>query len=225
MSVPSTTSVEPHPSAFTTLWTAEQVRKLRRAGLIGQPVSTTFGGPHTSAPRFSNAGVRPGDDVFPINIRDGRLMLLGRIRVGEILRADAFVARHPDLFDPILRHPEFRRLEPHLDSATARAFWQLRLWLEDHPELDAFCPGEADEVVIAMEASPVRLDVAVPPDSVKTLRWQPSRKPARPIKHLSAAGRIERSISLQGIYRLAPDSADLLRTLILQSSQSLEGAR
>ena len=111
MSAPSTTAVEPHPSSFTTLWTAEQVRKIRRAGLMGQPVSTTIGGPHTTAPRFSRAGVRPGDDVFPINIRDGRLMLLARIRVGEILPVDAFVARHPDWFDPILRHPEFRRLE------------------------------------------------------------------------------------------------------------------
>ena len=91
--------------------------------------------------------------------------------------------------------------------------------------MDAFCPGEADEVVVAMEASPVRLDVAVPPDSVKTLRWQARRKPARPIKHLSADGRIERSISLQGIYRLAPGSADLLRTSILESSQSREGTR
>jgi hypothetical protein len=94
---------------------------------VGQPVSTRFGGPHTSAPRFSRAGVRRGDDVFPINVRDGRMMLLARIRVGEILPVDAFVARHPDWFNPILRHPEFRRLEAHLDSATTRAFWQLRL--------------------------------------------------------------------------------------------------
>lgn len=216
---------EPPPSAFTTLWTAEQVRRIRRAGLVGQPVSITFGGPHTSAPRFSRAGVRPGDDVFPINVRDGRLMLLARIRVGEILPVDAFVARHPDWFDPILRHPEFRRLEPHLDRASARAFWQLRLWLKDHPEIDGFCPGEADEVVVATEASPLRLDVVVPQDSVEALRWQPQRKPARPIKHLSADGRIERSISLQGIYRLAPDSADLLRSLSLRSAQGLEGAR
>jgi len=141
-------------------------------------------------------------------------MLLACVRVGEILPVDMFVARHPDWFEPILTHPEYRRFEPHLDSAPARAFWQLRLWLREHPEVDAFCPGEADEVVVASEASPTRLDVAVPHDSVKALRWQPRRKPARPIKHLAPDGRIERSISLQGIYRLAPDSADLLQSLI-----------
>jgi hypothetical protein len=82
------------------------------------------------------------------------------------------------------------------DIPPARAFWQLRLWLAEHPEVDAFCPGEADEVVLASEASPTRLDVAVPQVSVKALRWQPRRKPARPIKHLApTVGSSARSVS------------------------------
>jgi hypothetical protein len=157
--------------------------------------------------------------VFPISIRDGRMLVLARIQVGKILPVEV-VAEHPDWFEPVLQHPQFRRHEPHLDSPSARAFWLLRLWLDDHPQVDAFCPGEADEVVIAKESSAVRLDIAVPPETVKALQWQPRRKPARPIKHLSADGRIERSISLQGVYRLTQEGGDLLGALV-----EWEGAR
>jgi hypothetical protein len=188
--------------AFTTLWTADQVRRIKRAGIVGTPVAVTFGGPHLSAPSFARAGVRPGDDVIPVHVRDGRLVVLTSIRVAEILPVEAFVARYPGLFDPMRGHAEYQRLARNLDTAHLRAFWQLRLWLEENPEVAALCPGEATEVVVARASAPLQLDRVVPLEIVGRLRWQSGRRAERPIRHLGPDGRIERSISLQGIYRL-----------------------
>lgn len=198
-------------ATFTTLWTADQVQKVRRAGMVGQPVSMTFGGPHRSAPSFKRAGVRPGDTVLPVQVREGRLIVLCRVRVGKILSAEEFVERHPDWFEPLSLSSDFRRMAPHLGSPSGRASYLLELWLTKNQAIDAFCPGEATEVVIADQSTPVRLDEAVPADVVPALRWQSGRAPERRIKHLTTDGRIERSISLQGIYRLTPDSAARLQ--------------
>jgi hypothetical protein len=173
----------------------------------------TFGGPHLSAPSFVRAGVRAGDDVIPINVRDGQLALLSRLRVAEVLEVEDFVSRHRDWFDPMRSDAEYQRVVPYLDNDRSRAFWQLATWLRNHPEVNAFCPGEATEVVVAADSVPVQLDRIVPAGIVKALRWQSGRRPERPIKHLSPEGRIERSISLQGIYRLTEDSASLLRPI------------
>ncbi len=183
-------------AAFTTLWTADQCRRMAKAGAVGQPLAMTFGGPHRSAPRFSRAGVRPGDHVFPIRVLDGRLYVLGWLRVSTIQSAEAFVADHPDLFAAI--------------ASEAPAFMRLERWIASDPTLAALCPGEADEVLVADAATPVTLDAVVPGLSVRELRWQAGRRPERPIKHLDADGRITRTVSIQGVYRLTPASASIL---------------
>ena len=200
--------------AFTTLWTADQVRRIKRAGIVGKPIAMTFGGPHLSAPSFLRAGVQPGDEVVPIHVSRGRIIVLTSIHVADVLPVEEFVARHPAWFDPMLAHPEYRRIAPYLDNARSRAFWQLKSWLETNPEADAVCPGEATEVVVGERSAALRLDRVVPPELVLTLRWQSGQRPERPVKHLSADGRVERSISLQGIYRLTPASAEVVRSLI-----------
>ena len=182
--------------------------------MVGKTVPMTFGGPHLSAPSFIRAGVRAGDDVIPINVRDGQLALLTRLRVADVVEVEDFVGRHADWFDPIRSDAEYQRMAPFLDNDRGRAFWQLAIWLPKHPDVNAFCPGEATEVVVAGDSVPVQLDRIVPAGIVKALRWQSGRRPERPIKHLSPDGRIERSISLQGIYRLTEESADLLRPLV-----------
>ena len=178
------------------MWTGDQVRRLVKAGLVGHPLALTFGGPHQSAPRFSRAGVRPGDVVFPVRVLGGRLHVLGRLRVGAILTAEAFVATHPEQF------PSIPDSEP--------AFVRLERWIAADPAIAALCPGEADEVIVAGDATPITLDAVVPPSSVQDLRWQSGRRPERPIKHLDGDGRITRTISLQGIYRLTAGSASIL---------------
>jgi hypothetical protein len=189
--------VAPNPAAaFTTLWTGAQCRRLVKAGVVGRPLALTFGGPHQSAPRFSRAGVRPGDLVFPVRVLDGRLHVLGRLRVGAIHSAEAFVASYPENFASI--DPD----EP--------AFVRLERWIAADPTIAALCPGEADEVILADDATPITLDAVVPTPSVRDLRWQSGRRPERPIKHLDAEGRITSTISLQGVYRLTAPSASIL---------------
>ncbi len=193
--MPSASAPSP-PVAFTTFWTNDQVRRLVKAGVVGRPLALTFGGPHQSAPRFSRAGVRPNDLVFPVRVLEGRLYVLGRLRVGAILAAEAFVASHPEQFASIgLGEPAFVRLER---------------WIASDAAIAALCPGEADEVIVADDATPITLDAVVPVSSVRDLRWQSGRQPERPIKHLDADGRIMRTISLQGVYRLTAQSASVL---------------
>ncbi len=206
------------PQTFTTLWTADQVRRVKRAGLEGEPLAITFGGPHLSAPSFRRAKVAPGDAIIPIQVRDGRLYVIGRMRVSEILDVATYVARDPVRFAPIHAHPEFVRLERYVDNDDARAFWLFRIWLGENPAMDALCPGEATEVVLPSEATRIRLDRVVPPSLVTSLRWQSGRQPERAIRHLGDDGGIERSISLQGIHRLTPASAEALHSLLVEGT-------
>ena len=92
---------------------------------------------------------------------------------------------------------------------------RLEAWLKDHPDVAAFNPGEADEVVIVRDALPVAFDRLVPPSVVQRLRWQQGRGAERGIKHLDEAGLITRSLSLQGgVFRLTPATAGLLDAVI-----------
>jgi hypothetical protein len=197
--------VEGH-RAFTTLWTASQITGIRRAKLDGAPFTTTSGGPHTSAPSFTRAGVRPDDIVIPIQVKAGRLHVIAAMRVAEIVPVAEFVARQTGQFDGLREHPTFQRFLPHLDTADQQAYWLVDLWLADHPEVRATCPGEAMELVLGRSMLPIRFARVAPQDLVPTLRWQSGRGPERPIRHLAADGSIERSLTLQGIYRLTPES-------------------
>jgi hypothetical protein len=182
-------------SAFTTLWNADQCRRLATSGIVGSPLSITFGGPHQSAPRFSRAGVRPGDLVYPINVRAGRLRVLARFRVAGLIPVEALVARSPEPFR------EFDARDPLV---------ALEHWIEADPRLAAQCPGEADEVVEVTDSTRITLDALVPAPDVVALRWQSGRRPARPIKHLDPDGLITSTLSLQGVYCLANGSAAIL---------------
>jgi hypothetical protein len=186
----------PASAAFTTLWTGDQCQRLVTSGLVGEHVALTFGGPHQSAPRFSRAGVKPGDSVFPVRVAKGRLHVLARLRVRAIHSAEVFVALFPGRFESI--------------DPAAPAVVRLQQWIEANPTVAALCPGEADEVVVADDGMPITLDAVVSADRVAELRWQSERRPERPIKHLDADGRITSTISLQGIYRLTPPSASIL---------------
>jgi hypothetical protein len=67
--------------AYTTFWTHERCDTLRRLGWSGRSLEVLFGGPHISEPSFRRACVRPGDDIYPIAVRNGILSVLGRVRV------------------------------------------------------------------------------------------------------------------------------------------------
>lgn len=71
------------------------------------------------------------------------------------------------------------------------------------------CGAEAVHVT----ATPVRFDVPVPGDLLAQLTWQNRRGRTRVLKYV-VDGRLENSISLQGFYRLTPESAEALAGLV-----------
>jgi hypothetical protein len=85
-------------------------------------------------------------------------------------------------------------------------------FFQHHPELGYLAPTCTTEVVIGEEGTPIRLDVAVPPDLLERLRFR-SRRGERGLKHIQN-GRLTQAITLQGIYRLSPSSADELAALL-----------
>ena len=97
------------------------------------------------------------------------------------------------------------------------AFLRLERWIVANPAIAALCPGEADEVVVAEDATAITLAAVVPPPYVCSLRWQSGRSAERPIKHLDEHGLITRTISLQGVYRLTPPSASILEQTLLRA--------
>ncbi|MFD4913933.1 hypothetical protein ACFWNR_11985 [Streptomyces virginiae] len=63
--------------------------------------------------------------------------------------------------------------------------------------------------------SPLSFGTTVPPDLLERLTYT-SRRGERTLKYIED-GRLTRSVSLQGIYRLAPASASELRRLVLDA--------
>ncbi|MBF9070731.1 hypothetical protein I2501_22170 [Streptacidiphilus sp. NEAU-YB345] len=82
---------------------------------------------------------------------------------------------------------------------------------EDYPKLSHWRPlksGCISEVVLGAPGSPIRFDKPLPGDRLEQLTFT-SRRGERKLKYVED-GRLLRALSLQGIYRLAPSSADLL---------------
>jgi hypothetical protein len=187
--------------SYTVLWSSESCKRLKKHGVIGQPLRVLFGGEHESAPSFSRFGVEPGDSVYPVGVRQGRLYVIARMKVGAIVsigeylrifRADTGI----DLDDP--------RYD-HLDDL-----------FKEHPELEHRIPrGCVFEAALAEEGTgtPIRFNIVVPSDLLERLRFR-SRRGERGLKYVED-GLLKRSISLQGgVYRLSPESASELERLV-----------
>jgi hypothetical protein len=207
---------------FTVLWTSDLCRRIERRGLVGASPTMTFGGPHSSAPRYSRFGVSRGDTTYAVTVKDKRLYVVSRFVIERLSSAEEFVAEHPDWFAAIIaaEEPISERMaawyaENPGYEARIENFRRLDAWLGAHPEIGAFNPGEADEVVLLRDALPVAFDRLVPGPIVRQLRWQQGRRPERGVKHLDDAGGITRSISLQGgVYRLTPEAASQLAAVV-----------
>ena len=175
--------------AYTTYWSRSMVEALRALGQESARLCVLFGGPHTSLPSFRRAGVRVGDLVYPVHVAQGALYVLGSLRVTATMSLQTYISANPELFGG---------LEGGWPMAT------LENYLACHPQLAWLAPTCVDEVVLGA-GTPIRLDVQVDPAVVSQLRYR-SRRGERPLKHVTD-GRITHVIGLQGIYRLAPQSA------------------
>lgn len=65
---------------------------------------------------------------------------------------------------------------------------------------------------VHVDATPVRFDVPIPGHLLERLTWRNRVSKTRGLKYV-ADGRLERSVSLNGFYRLTPESADELAAL------------
>lgn len=82
---------------------------------------------------------------------------------------------------------------------------------EDYPKLIHWRPlksGCTSEVVLGPPGSPLRFDRPLPGEHLEHLTFT-SRRGERKLKYVED-GRLLRALSLQGIYRLAPESADII---------------
>ncbi|MFB6563876.1 hypothetical protein ACFCYH_34155 [Streptomyces sp. NPDC056400] len=77
--------------------------------------------------------------------------------------------------------------------------------------------GCVTEVLLGPPGSALGFDAAVPADLLGRLTYT-SRRGERTLKHV-VDGELVRSISVQGVYRLAADSAAELRRLVLEHSR------
>lgn len=201
-------------NAYTVFWTHDRYNTLRRLGWAGRRLETLFGGPHTSEPSFTRAGVRAGDRVHPITVRAGVLYVLGSARVRRIITLDDYVRQHADLFSFPLNEPPaeaHNRFIPSSHCWMANAFYRYRA---TNPAVAALAPTCTDEVVECEESTPLRFALAIPPDLLARLRYRSQHRERDLSQHLHD-GRLVRSIAIQGIYRLGESSAHELEALVL----------
>ncbi|EEP73070.1 hypothetical protein MCAG_03397 [Micromonospora sp. ATCC 39149] len=173
-------------TAFTTLWTHDVCRELRRHR-VGERPSVAFSGVHQSLPSWTSVGV--GDDVFALHVNRCVVYLVSRLRVVDKQRRDCCGAAPTTWRDP---------------SYPGHDAWAM---------LGANGCGASP---VHVEATPIRFDVAVPGDLLSTLTWRNRRGEQRTLKYV-VNGRLERSVSLQGVYRLTDESAAQLGALLDRS--------
>ncbi len=179
-------------SSFTVLWTNDRCTRLQRLLPPNARLQALFGGPHQSAPRFTRFGVTPGDYVYPVRVFQGRLFVLGRMKVGQVIGLREYLTTHLGLSP----------------AQAARSVWELEEWLwQERPREAHLLPyGCAEEVAVADECTMIRFDRALPGELLSTLRFG-SKRGERGLKYVED-GLLKRTISLQGgVYRLSPESA------------------
>jgi len=148
-----------------------------------KPLPVLFGGPHLSEPSFRRAGVKVGDAIFPVAVSNRRVHVVARMRVREMILLGQ--EDGPTLIDQ--RFPQFRG-------------WRF------------LAPTCTDEVVIGMEGTAPRPDLALPTEILERLTFR-SQRGERSLRHVKD-GELTSAIGLQGIYRLTDASAADLAALV-----------
>jgi hypothetical protein len=109
----------------------------------------------------------------------------------------------------VLGRLEVARIIPYEEAAEELAK------LPDWSPLEGGC---VSEVVLGRPGSPLDFGTTVPGELLERLTFR-SRRAERRLRHVED-GRLLRSVSLQGVYRLAPDSAAELDRLVDEAAAS-----
>ncbi|MFC9676266.1 hypothetical protein [Streptomyces sp. NPDC056949] len=172
------------PDAFTVLWTHDTCRALRKTNRVGERPPVAFSGIHTSLPSWSAA--RAGDEVFSLHVNRGEVFVVSRMKVLDMERS--------------------------VCCGTPPVTWQDPAF-PGHGDWSALGAGGCGASAVHVDATPVRFDRPIPGELLTTLTWRNLRGKTRTLKHV-VDGRLERSISLQGFYRLTPESAGELAQVV-----------
>jgi len=70
-------------TAFTHYWKNDTFEQMRANGNEGKPLD------HTAGNTFANVGVKRGDSVYVLTVKEGELFLVGRMTVSKIVHSDA----------------------------------------------------------------------------------------------------------------------------------------
>lgn len=163
--------------AFTVLCTHDTCRALRKAGRVGERPPVAFSGVHSSLPAWS--GARAGDEAYALHVNRCVVYVVSRMRVIDMERRDCCGTGPATWQDP---------------AFPGRSNWSM---------LGADGCGAT---AVHVDATPVRFDMPIPGDLLTRLTWRNRRGRTRSLKYM-VEGRLERSISLQGFYRLTSESA------------------
>ncbi|MFI5875054.1 hypothetical protein ACIBAH_21845 [Streptomyces sp. NPDC051445] len=183
------------PDAFTVLWTHDTCRALRKEGRVGEQPPVAFSGVHSSLPAWS--GARAGDDVYALHVNRREVFVVSRMRVIDLERRDC--------------------------CGTAPATWRDASF-PGHGDWSMLGAGGCGAAAVHVDATPVRFDVPVPGDLLPRLAWRNRRGRTRNLKYV-VEGRLERSVSLQGFYRLTSESADELAEVVRGAAVEPQGVR
>jgi hypothetical protein len=169
------------PSAYTTLWTQDRCRELRRRDRVGQRPPAAFSGIHSSLPSWR--GTEIGDDMYAMHVRNGMVYVVCRMRIVDKERRGCCGAQPANYREPAFPgHGDWEMLGAQGCSATA----------------------------VHVDATPVRFDRLLPGSLLPELSWRNQRGQTRGLRFVED-GRLIRHLSLDGVYRLTPESADMLR--------------
>jgi hypothetical protein len=166
---------------------------------MGARLEVMYGGPHIPEPSFRRFGVQEGDFIVPLWVYQGIVYALGRMKVKRLISLEEYFEQYPNVF---------AGCEP---GAYPMATFEN--YLKVHPERRFLAPSCTDEVAIGEDGTPIRLNVAIPPDLLARLRFR-SRRGERGLKHIEN-GKLTNSIGLQGgVYRLHEASAHEMIDLV-----------
>lgn len=164
---------------FLVLWSKDRLKQARERGWVGKPLPALYGGPHVSHPSLLRHGVGPGDAVHPVCVSDGRLLVLCRVAVADVLPVDEFVRRQRD-------------------GTVAKVPPEAVPWL---------APTCTDDAAVVRDSTPLRDDCAVPAEMLAALRLVNPRGEERALKHV-ADGRVLRTAGLDSHYYRLSDATD-----------------
>jgi len=188
-------------SAYTVLWTKARYDGLCNDGDEGKSITVLFGGIHQSAPSLVHAGSAAGDVVFPVVVHAEAVHIISGAVIKEFIELNRYAVEYLGLKrKDVEGRPEYEVMK--LIASLATPLGHRRPY------------GCDIEVALVERSTPIRFDVAIPPEDLGSVTFCPRKGPPVGLRHIEG-GKLKSSVSLQGnIRRLCPESARLFCGLV-----------